>query len=66
MITSKATLLRAASEADARITVTASECVKCERCWHYVDDVGSVAAHPSLCKRCDSNINGSGEVRAFA
>ncbi len=66
MITSKATLLRAASEADARITVTASECVKCERCWHYVDDVGSVVAHPSLCKRCDSNVHGNGEARAFA
>ncbi|MEX0644379.1 MAG: isoleucine--tRNA ligase [Parvularculaceae bacterium] len=25
---------------------------KCVRCWRYVDDVGSIAAHPSLCGRC--------------
>jgi isoleucyl-tRNA synthetase len=66
MISSKATLIKAANETEARITVTASDCAKCERCWHYVDDVGSVAAHPTLCQRCDSNVHGSGETRAFA
>jgi isoleucyl-tRNA synthetase len=29
---------------------------KCERCWHYTDDVGSVAAHPTLCARCAENV----------
>ncbi|MEQ8936128.1 MAG: class I tRNA ligase family protein, partial [Amphiplicatus sp.] len=29
-----------------------SEEEKCARCWRYVDDVGSDAAHPSLCARC--------------
>ena len=25
---------------------------KCERCWIYTDDIGSDAAHPTLCARC--------------
>jgi isoleucyl-tRNA synthetase len=45
--------------------VTASNGTKCERCWHYCDDVGSVAAHPTLCGRCVSNLAGAGETRTF-
>ncbi len=39
---------------------------KCERCWHYVADVGSDAAHPTICGRCVSNLFGAGETRRFA
>ena len=39
---------------------------KCERCWHYTDDVGSVAAHPTLCARCSENLDGKGETRHYA
>ena len=39
---------------------------KCERCWHYTDDVGSVAAHPTLCARCSENVDGKGETRHYA
>ncbi len=39
---------------------------KCERCWHYRDDVGVAAEHPALCGRCVSNLYGAGEVRAVA
>jgi isoleucyl-tRNA synthetase len=39
---------------------------KCERCWHYRDDVGHDAAHPGLCGRCTSNLHGAGEVREIA
>ena len=39
---------------------------KCERCWHYTDDVGSVAAHPTLCARCAENVDGKGETRHYA
>jgi isoleucyl-tRNA synthetase len=46
--------------------VNASEAKKCERCWHYSDDVGHNPAHPTLCGRCDSNLHGDGEVRHFA
>ncbi|HKX42500.1 MAG TPA: isoleucine--tRNA ligase, partial [Burkholderiaceae bacterium] len=62
-ITSKALLERA----DALgIVVTPSPATKCERCWHYRDDVGTDAAHPTICGRCHSNLYGSGESRRAA
>jgi isoleucyl-tRNA synthetase len=39
---------------------------KCVRCWHKRPDVGSVAAHPELCSRCASNVDGPGETRRYA
>ncbi|MBD9468393.1 isoleucine--tRNA ligase [Pseudoxanthomonas sp. PXM01] len=38
---------------------------KCVRCWHYRADVGQHAAHPELCGRCVSNIDGAGEDRVW-
>ena len=49
-----------------QISVQPSTAVKCERCWHYSDDVGVDPAHPTICGRCVSNLNGEGEVRTFA
>ena len=48
------------------IGTSASNSVKCERCWHYRDDVGSDPAHPTICGRCTSNLYGAGETRTFA
>ncbi|HEX5783484.1 MAG TPA: class I tRNA ligase family protein, partial [Burkholderiaceae bacterium] len=48
------------------ISVEASKHQKCERCWHYRDDVGHDAAHPGLCGRCTSNLHGAGETRVHA
>ena len=48
------------------IEVTPSTTVKCERCWHWRDDVGHDPAHPTLCGRCTSNLFGTGEVRTSA
>jgi len=48
------------------IEVRPSSHQKCERCWHYRDDVGHDAAHPGLCGRCTSNLHGAGETRAHA
>ncbi len=48
------------------IAAAGSTAVKCERCWHYRDDVGSDAAHPGICGRCASNLFGAGETRNFA
>ena len=57
----------AAAAADAlTVAVTPSSATKCERCWHYRDDVGSDAAHPTLCGRCTSNLYGAGETRRIA
>ena len=38
---------------------------KCVRCWHRREDVGANAAHPQLCGRCVSNIEGPGEDRKW-
>ncbi|WP_241696237.1 isoleucine--tRNA ligase [Solimonas terrae] len=38
---------------------------KCERCWHQRADVGQHAAHPTLCDRCISNLDGDGELRRY-
>jgi isoleucyl-tRNA synthetase len=62
-ITSKVTLVKGDALA---ISVSPSEDTKCERCWHYVADVGSNAEHPTICGRCVSNLFGAGETRSFA
>ena len=49
-----------------KVVCVASTSEKCERCWHRRDDVGAHAAHPTLCGRCVTNIDGQGEVRQFA
>ena len=61
-IVSQVTLL----EGDARVEVIPANAAKCERCWHYRDDVGVDIAHPTLCGRCTSNLFGAGEARAVA
>jgi isoleucyl-tRNA synthetase len=63
LITSKATLQ--AGEALA-VTVTPSTATKCERCWHWRDDVGADLGHPTICGRCVSNLHGAGEQRTVA
>jgi isoleucyl-tRNA synthetase len=64
-ITSRATLhLR--DGGGVGFDVAPSAHTKCDRCWHYREDVGSDAAHPTLCSRCVSNLYGSGEARRYA
>ncbi|MDH4234996.1 MAG: class I tRNA ligase family protein, partial [Gallionella sp.] len=65
-ITSRAMVHRVATEAEQRIDVSASLHEKCERCWHYREDVGADALHPALCGRCVSNLFGDGEARKYA
>jgi isoleucyl-tRNA synthetase len=48
------------------IVAQPSTATKCVRCWHKREDVGSVAAHPQLCARCASNVDGPGETRRWA
>ena len=63
MITSQALL---AHGGELAIEVTPSAAAKCERCWHWRDDVGHDADHPTICGRCTSNLFGSGEARTVA
>ncbi len=51
---------------DLRLDVRVSVNEKCERCWHRRADVGSNPAHPTLCGRCVSNVEGDGEQRHYA
>ncbi|WP_372766880.1 isoleucine--tRNA ligase [Pseudoalteromonas sp.] len=48
------------------IAVAATSAEKCERCWHYCDDVGTYEEHKDICGRCVTNVDGEGEVRQFA
>ena len=52
--------------ASLRLVVGKVDAEKCERCWHYSEDIGQVAEHPTLCQRCVTNIEGEGEARQFA
>lgn len=47
------------------VLVEKAEGEKCERCWHYRLDVGQNPAHPTICLRCVSNVDGEGEERHF-
>ena len=62
-ITSVVTLVRGEV---FEIAATPTAATKCERCWHYTDDVGADAAHPGICGRCVSNLFGAGERRTVA
>ncbi|MBW0280447.1 isoleucine--tRNA ligase [Shewanella xiamenensis] len=52
--------------ASLKLVVNATTAEKCERCWHHREEVGTIEAHPTLCHRCVTNIEGDGEVRLFA
>jgi len=54
------------SNKDIEIEVNASKNNKCERCWHYVGDIGQNLEHPTICKRCISNLFEEGEERKHA
>ena len=65
LITSKASVA-AGRGPEASVDVAASTAPKCERCWHWRDDVGADRRHPTICGRCVSNLEGPGEVRRHA
>ena len=65
-ITSQARVAESAAVSGVEVTVEASPHPKCERCWHYRADVGSSAAHPTICGRCVNNLFGAGEHRFHA
>ncbi|MDE2621592.1 MAG: isoleucine--tRNA ligase [Betaproteobacteria bacterium] len=48
------------------LEVVASAHAKCDRCWHYREDVGRNGAFPGLCGRCVANLSGAGEPRRHA
>lgn len=65
-ITSSAKVYKSTSYSEQKILVKPSTYIKCDRCWHYLADVGSDPEHPTICGRCVSNLFGAGEVRKYA
>ena len=47
-----------------KIDVSKSKNSKCDRCWHFVDNLISYQDE-KICSRCKDNIDGSGEIRLF-
>ncbi|MBW7861032.1 MAG: isoleucine--tRNA ligase [Rhodocyclaceae bacterium] len=66
LITSATRIERVADEGAEGIEVEPSPAQKCERCWHYREDVGTDPEHPALCGRCHDNLFGQGELRSHA
>ncbi len=66
LITSQAKVLPSDEYPEINVDAKASAAKKCDRCWHYRDDVDAHAEHPGLCGRCASNLFGEGEARAHA
>src|SRR5581483_5907813 len=50
---------------EVHVSAGVSDAAKCVRCWHRREDVGSNPAHPELCGRCVSNVEGPGEDRRW-
>ena len=48
------------------VSISISPFKKCDRCWHYCEDIGSHAEHPTICGRCVNNLEGAGETRRYA
>ncbi|MGE0356815.1 MAG: isoleucine--tRNA ligase [Burkholderiales bacterium] len=63
LITSTATVVPGEA---LEVRASPSPHAKCERCWHYREDVGADARHPGICGRCVANIEGPGEERRHA
>jgi len=63
-ITSKAAVKESAGE--IVVDVVPSAATKCERCWHWREDVGANARYATLCARCVANLEGPGEARVHA
>ncbi|MGA0129078.1 MAG: zinc finger domain-containing protein, partial [Burkholderiales bacterium] len=48
------------------VLVQKSEHEKCERCWHYAEDVGVDKEHENICLRCVASLAGKDEPRKYA
>jgi isoleucyl-tRNA synthetase len=66
LITSEARVEAVPGAAVIALRVTPTTALKCVRCWHRLEDVGTHAEHPELCGRCVTNVDGPGETRRFA
>ncbi|MCM0035450.1 MAG: isoleucine--tRNA ligase [Burkholderiaceae bacterium] len=49
-----------AGTGDLDISIAPSTHQKCERCWHWRDDIGQDPVHPHICGRCVDSLNEAG------
>jgi len=64
-ITSSAAL-KAGEAGPVEVAVAPSADPKCERCWHWRADVGSVPRYAAICARCAATLDGHEETRRHA
>ena len=65
LISGDVTLVEAAGASGIAVSAVPTTKAKCVRCWQHQGDVGTDAAHPQLCGRCVSNVEGPGETRRW-
>ncbi len=65
LLTSKVEL-RKVDRRGLKVMVKKSQYQKCERCWHYLPDVGLNANQPDICGRCVSSLQQKEERRMYA
>lgn len=53
-------------DGELHILVRSSPDTKCERCWHYTDDIGIDKENPTVCLRCSHALKNEAEERKFA
>ena len=56
-------ILHEGPEEEINIKVERNDHLKCDRCWHKHESVGSIEGHEAICIRCHSNIYADGEKR---
>ena len=66
LIVSEVRVIEVSTPEQQGISVSPSRYEKCERCWHYRNEVGQHPEHPTLCERCITNLYGAGETRHCA
>ena len=65
LISGDVTLVAGAPAKSIVVQATPTTNPKCVRCWQHRADVGGDPAHPQICLRCVSNIEGPGEERRW-
>lgn len=55
-ITSQAEVVADENVTELEVKVEAALGEKCERCWHFTDNIGIDPCYPTVCKRCSENI----------
>lgn len=55
--TPAAAVLAEVEEDGVTLRISRASGEKCERCWHYTEDIGDNSAHPTICGRCIAALN---------